>query len=47
MAMPNVRNLPDEVHRALRGPAVRLGGTEAEGSIILEETTVPEVGLNQ
>ena len=47
MAMPNVRNLPDEVHRALRGPAVRLGGTEAEVCIILEETAVPEVRLTQ
>ena len=47
MAMPNVRNLPDEVHRALRGPAVRLGGTEVEVYIILEETAVPEVRLTQ
>ena len=47
MDMPNVRNLPDEVHLALRGPAVRLGGTEAEGCIILEETAVPEVRLTQ
>ena len=48
MAMPVVRNLPDEVHLALRGPAVRLGGTAAEVCIIIvEETAVPEVRLPQ
>ena len=47
MAMPVVRNLPDEVHLALRGPAVRLSGTAAEGCVILEETAVPEVRLTQ
>ena len=47
MAMPVVRNLPDEVHLALRGPAVRLGGTAAEVCVIMEETAVPEGRLTQ
>ncbi len=48
MAMLTVRNLPDEVHRALRVRAARRGrSTEAEVRAILEETVLPEgrVGL--
>lgn len=38
MAMLTVRNLPDEVHRALRSRAARHGrSTEAEVRAILEE----------
>ena len=43
-----VRNLPDEVHRALRVRAALRGrSTEAEVRAILEETVLPEgrVGL--
>lgn len=43
MAMLTGRNLPDEVHRALRGRAARRGRrTEAEVRAILEETVLPE-----
>ena len=48
MAMLTVRNLSDEVHRALRVRAALRGrSTEAEVRAILEETVVPEgrVGL--
>ena len=48
MAMLTVRNLPDEVHRALRVRAARRGrSTEAEVRAILEEMVLPEgrVGL--
>ena len=48
MAKLNVRNLPDEVHRALRVRAALRGrSTEAEVHAILEETVQPEgrVGL--
>ena len=48
MAMLTVRNLPDEVHRALRVRAALRGrSTEAEVRAILEETVLPEgrVGL--
>lgn len=48
MAMLTVRNLPDEVHRALRVRAAQRGrSTEAEVRAILEETVLPEgrVGL--
>ncbi|MDE0110457.1 MAG: Arc family DNA-binding protein [Bryobacterales bacterium] len=46
--MLTVRNLPDEVHRALRVRAARRGrSTEAEVRAILQETVLPEgrVGL--
>jgi len=43
MAMLTVRNLPDEVHRALRARATRRGrSTEAEVRAILKETVLPE-----
>ena len=43
MAMLTVRNLPDEVHRALRVRAALRGrSTEAEVRAILEETVLPE-----
>ena len=43
MAMLTVRNLPDEVHRALRARAARRGcSTEAEVRAIVEETVLPE-----
>ena len=43
MAMLTVRNLPDEVHRALRVRAALRGrSTEAEVRAILEETVRPE-----
>ena len=48
MAMLTVRNLPDEVHRALRARASLHGrSTEAEVRAILKETVLPEgrVGL--
>ena len=48
MAMLTVRNLPDEVHRALRVRAALRGrSTEAEVRAILQETVLPEgrVGL--
>ncbi len=48
MAMLTVRNLSDEVHRALRVRAALRGrSTEAEVRAILEETVLPEgrVGL--
>ena len=48
MAMLTVRNLPDEVHRALRVRAAMRGrSTEAEVRAILTETVLPEgrVGL--
>ncbi len=42
MAMLTVRNLPDEVHRALRVRAARHGrSTEAEVRAILEEAIKP------
>ena len=43
MAMLTVRNLPDEVHRALRVRAARHGrSTEAEVRAILQETVLPD-----
>jgi len=43
MAMLTVRNLPDEVHRALRVRAARHGHSmEAEVREILEATVAPE-----
>ena len=48
MAMLTVRNLSDEVHRALRVRAALRGrSTEAEVRAILEETVMPQgrVGL--
>ena len=43
MPMLTVRNLPDEVHRALRARAARRGrSTEAEVRAILKETVLPE-----
>lgn len=43
MAMLSVRNLSDEVHRALRVRAARNGrSTEAEVRTILEEAVLPE-----
>ena len=41
--MLTVRNLPDEVHRALRARAARHGrSTEAEVRAILKETVLPD-----
>ncbi len=48
MAVLTVRNVPDEVHRALRVRATLRGrSTEAEVRAILEETVLPEgrIGL--
>ena len=48
MAILTVRNVPDEVHRALRVRAALRGrSTEAEVRSILEETVLPDgrVGL--
>lgn len=46
MANLTVRNLPDEVHRALRTRAARHGrSTEAEIRVILEETVRPSKRL--
>ena len=43
MAVITVRNLPDEVHRALRARAVLNGrSTEAEVRAILADTLLPE-----
>lgn len=43
MAVITVRNLPDEVHRALRARAVLNGrSTEAEVRAILTDTLLPE-----
>lgn len=43
MAVLTVRNLPEEVHRALRVRAAQRGrSTEAEVRAILEETVLPE-----
>jgi len=43
MAMLTVRNLPDEVHRALRVRAAQHGrSTEAEVRAILEEAVKPQ-----
>lgn len=43
MANVNVRNLPDEVHRAIRIQAAQHGhSTEAEIRDILERTVMPE-----
>ena len=43
MAMLTVRNLPDEVHRALRVRAALRGrSTEAEVRTILSETVLPQ-----
>ena len=43
MTTLTVRNLPDEVHRALRARAALHGrSTEAEVRAILEEVTLPE-----
>lgn len=46
MAMITVRNLPDEVHRALRARAAQHGrSTEAEVREILERAVKPESRL--
>ena len=48
MAILTVRNVPDEVHRALRVRAARRGrSTEAEVRSILEDSVMPknQVGL--
>jgi len=46
MAKPTVRNLPDDVHRALRARAERHGrSTEAEVRDILEQAVKPESRL--
>jgi plasmid stability protein len=46
MAMLTVRNLPDDVHRALRVRAAQHGrSTEAEVREILERAVKPEVRL--
>ena len=43
MPMLTVRNVPDEVHRALRARASSRGrSTEAEVRAILKETVLPE-----
>lgn len=43
MAILTVRNLPDEVHRALRVRAAKHGrSTEAEVRILLEEAVKPQ-----
>ncbi len=43
MPMLTVRNVPDEVHRALRARAALRGrSTEAEVRAILKETMLPE-----
>ena len=43
MAMLTVRNLPDEVHRALRVRAALRGrSTEAEVRAVLKEAVLPE-----
>lgn len=43
MAMLTVRNLPDEVHRALRVQAAQHGrSTEAEVRALLEEAVKPQ-----
>ena len=43
MSMLTVRNVPDEVHRALRARASLRGrSTEAEVRAILKETVLPE-----
>ncbi|QOT74528.1 Arc family DNA-binding protein (plasmid) [Sphingobium fuliginis] len=43
MASVTVRNIPDEVHRALRVRAAQHGrSTEAEIRIILEQAAMPE-----
>ena len=42
MANLTVRNLPEEIHRALRMRAARHGrSTEAEVRVILQETVLP------
>ena len=46
MATLTVRNVPDEVHRALRMRAARHGrSTEAEVRALLEEAVKPQGGL--
>lgn len=46
MAVLTVRNLPDEVHRALRVRAAEHGrSTEAEVRTILEDTIKPQARL--
>ena len=46
MANLSIRNLPDEVHRALRVRAARKGkSTEAEVRAILEDSVKPETRL--
>ena len=46
MANLSIRNLPDEVHRALRVRAARNGrSTEAEVRAILEDSVKPETRL--
>lgn len=43
MAMLTVRNLPEEVHRALRMRAARHGrSTEAEARLLLEDAVKPQ-----
>lgn len=43
MAVLTIRNLPDEVHRALRTRAAQHGrSTEAEVRLILAETVMPD-----
>jgi plasmid stability protein len=43
MATVTIRNLPDEVHRALRVQAARHGrSTEAEIRIVLETAVIPD-----
>jgi antitoxin FitA len=46
MAAITVRNLPEEVHRALKVRAARHGrSTEAEVRLILQETVVPRTKI--
>lgn len=46
MAVLTIRNLPDEVHRALRMRAARHGrSTEAEVRSILANTVMPDSGI--
>ena len=46
MAAITVRNLPEEVHRALKVRAARNGrSTEAEVRLILQETVVPKTRI--
>ena len=46
MANVNVRNLPDEVHRAIRIQAAHHGrSTEAEIRLILEQAVRPKISI--